>query len=420
MKKLLLLIVVLVATVTAGAQQRLVSDRTVPADVNVYLNHQGVKRAKGQNQLTAAANVISEQPEGEIRVYNRSGGCSYVETGDDGKKSAVGDSQEGTTATLCFAADNQTVYIKDPVCTDKNGSWIKGTISGNTITFPTKQYVYYGSGTYSNGTTWEAGWQVGICTFNAQGGLVVTNDPIVYTIDGTTIKLTSTSEYNNNWGERVLAEFWSDDLSWTGYSEWGTVLTLFDQQPVTPPANLETASYLFDATPYSTEDGSEEIVGAPVKVGIDGVSIYVQGLCVEKPELWAVGQKSSDGKTIVFEAQQYMGMSDGSEPIYLYSFTPQVGAGALVYTYDADTDTYTQGSYYMVVGENIYRTSKIYPNTTGIRTIDSSLPISTRRADNAVYDLQGRKVADNPSSFISHPSSPKGIYVKNGRAFVVK
>lgn len=48
MKKLLLLIVVLVATVTAGAQQRLVSDRTVPADVSVYLNHQGVKRAKGQ------------------------------------------------------------------------------------------------------------------------------------------------------------------------------------------------------------------------------------------------------------------------------------------------------------------------------------------------------------------------------------
>ncbi len=405
MKKILLLFVVLVATITAGAQPRLVNNRIAP--VNVPVNHQGMKRVKGMNQTTAAVNVITDQPEGEIKIYNRSGGCSYVETDDDGNKSAVGDSQEGTTATLCFAADNQTVYIKDPVCTDKNGSWIKGTISGNTITFPTKQYVYYGSGTYSNGTTWEAGLQIAICTFNAQGGLVVTNDPIVYTIDGTTIKLTSTIGILAC-GVRVLAEFWSDDLSWTGYSEWSTVLTLFDQQPVTPPANLETASYLFDATPYSTEDGSEGIVGAPVKVGIDGVSIYVQGLCVEKPELWAVGQKSSDGKTIVFEAQQYMGMSDGSEPIYLYSFTPQVGAGALVYTYDADTDTYTQGSYYMVVGESIYRTSKIYPNTTGIKNVN----LNDDELDSKVYDLQGRRVAEGQLT--------KGIYVKNGRAFIVK
>ena len=180
MKKILLLFVVLVATITAGAQPRLVNNRIAP--VNVPVNHQGMKRVKGMNQTTAAVNVITDQPEGEIKIYNRSGGCSYVETDDDGNKSAVGDSQEGTTATLCFAADNQTVYIKDPVCTDKNGSWIKGTISGNTITFPTKQYVYYGSGTYSNGTTWEAGLQIAICTFNAQGGLVVTNDPIVYTI----------------------------------------------------------------------------------------------------------------------------------------------------------------------------------------------------------------------------------------------
>ena len=39
---------------------------------------------------------------------------------------------------------------------------------------------------------------------------------------------------------------------------------------------------------------------------------------------------------------------------------------------------------------------------------------------NAVYDLQGRKIADNPSSFILHPSSKKGIYIINGKKVLVK
>ncbi len=38
----------------------------------------------------------------------------------------------------------------------------------------------------------------------------------------------------------------------------------------------------------------------------------------------------------------------------------------------------------------------------------------------AVYDLQGRKVADNPSSVFSHPSSRKGVYVINGKKVVIK
>ena len=72
------------------------------------------------------------------------------------------------------------------------------------------------------------------------------------------------------------------------------------------------------------------------------------------------------------------------------------------------TDTYTQGSYYMVVGESIYRTSEIYPNTTGIKNVN----LNDDELDSKVYDLQGRRVAEGQLT--------KGIYVKNGRAFIVK
>ena len=68
--------------------------------------------------------------------------------------------------------------------------------------------------------------------------------------------------------------------------------------------------------------------------------------------------------------------------------------------------------------------------TTGISTMHNEECIM-HNAPSAVYDLQGRKVADNqrslsrsgesnPSSFISHPSSPKGIYIVNGKKIVIK
>ena len=38
----------------------------------------------------------------------------------------------------------------------------------------------------------------------------------------------------------------------------------------------------------------------------------------------------------------------------------------------------------------------------------------------AAYDLQGRKIAGNPSSFISHPSSQKDIFIVGGKKIVVR
>ena len=61
--------------------------------------------------------------------------------------------------------------------------------------------------------------------------------------------------------------------------------------------------------------------------------------------------------------------------------------------------------------------------TTGISTIEGAdTNVGTRRAalNEGVYDMQGRKVADDPASFFSHPSSQKGIYIMNGKKFIIK
>ena len=72
-----------------------------------------------------------------------------------------------------------------------------------------------------------------------------------------------------------------------------------------------------------------------------------------------------------------------------------------------------------------FRINKV--ETTGI-SLDEGLRIndeSNNRSSlishpSSVYDLQGRKVVDNPSSLIPHPSSKPGIYIMNGKKIVVK
>ena len=54
---------------------------------------------------------------------------------------------------------------------------------------------------------------------------------------------------------------------------------------------------------------------------------------------------------------------------------------------------------------------------TGIKNVNGNANVNVNAA---IYDLQGRKIADKSSSLISHPSSPKGIYIVGGKKIVIK
>ena len=59
--------------------------------------------------------------------------------------------------------------------------------------------------------------------------------------------------------------------------------------------------------------------------------------------------------------------------------------------------------------------------TTGIETVNVNVqPSSIFSHSSSVYDIQGRKITDNPSSLISHPSSKKGVYIVNGKKVMIK
>lgn len=83
---------------------------------------------------------------------------------------------------------------------------------------------------------------------------------------------------------------------------------------VTPPADLETESWLLTAQRY---DASEYTVDAflSVNIGFSGDDVYVQGLNMYLPEAWVKGTRN--GNQLTFATNQYYGeLSDDSSTSY--------------------------------------------------------------------------------------------------------
>ena len=87
-----------------------------------------------------------------------------------------------------------------------------------------------------------------------------------------------------------------------------------DKKVVTPPADLQTESWLLTAQRY---DATEYTVDAvlSLNIGFAGQDVYVQGLNMYLPDAWVKGTRS--GNQVVFSANQYYGeLSDDEGKSY--------------------------------------------------------------------------------------------------------
>ena len=116
--------------------------------------------------------------DGEAVLYYRTGYAIYRVSTETGVGLELG-LQKGMNY-IFFDEDGVTVYMRDPVYTwTGSGYWVKGTKSGNTLTFPLGQYIYWDDETFLGlKTSWG--------TFVQNEGY--TDDPTVtevtFTIDG--------------------------------------------------------------------------------------------------------------------------------------------------------------------------------------------------------------------------------------------
>lgn len=308
---------------------------------------------------TFVPTVIESQPEGELRLYNRTGGVvREVEkdyTVDEGENpyEIIYEPQYGALS-IVFAEDNK-VYIQHPVSWSMYDGWIEGTLidDGKTIVVPMGQYIAYTK-------SLEMAVQVGVFVYDEAKQSYFydeTIDEMYYTInDDGSITQESTNEYvilgtmNRAFGD----VFQYLDYEWLQAGDYESVFYLNDEQPVMPPKDLNTEVYHLSTANF---DGVEwEAYNVDVAMGFDGDDVWLKGLCPYLPEAWVKGTR--DGNTITFPNTQLLGSFDMK--IYfkcaeLDLNTSYMNQKDMVLTFDGD-DTFTTYDYVFITAdrENLY------------------------------------------------------------------
>ena len=230
MKKLSVLLVAAVVALGASAGVNFKASHAMKS--NKVINTEMTKVNPKNLKAKADFRVITTQPEGEVKSYNRAGEAVYASSG-----SLYAGSQSGRM-DIVYAEDGK-VYMKNILynCGNNYGdSWVEGTIEGNEIHVPLGQSIYWSD-------YYEADVVLCMGTTSVEGtSLYFTVDDrateAIYVIDGQTISLQGTyaqptgSDYPEYEGYG-LSCYWTDDDSFGGFNEWNTVLT--EREPVVTP-----------------------------------------------------------------------------------------------------------------------------------------------------------------------------------------
>ena len=296
----------------------------------------GVKATRRANR---ALDIISEQPAGQKKVYSRSGKAyypfwSYV----------FSTTVEGAVGSVVFG-DNNEVYFKNLISQAKTNTWVKGTLSGSTITLQLPQMVLF----YDD---YGYGLEVSKLTFDQAEGWYVkaANQTLTLNYDATTGRITCND---------VIGLTYDNDESWSGYADFDIVFEKVTDTLVEAPEGLQTTTYALSAEGYS---------GSLVQVGFSGNDVYVQGIDKNLPETWVKG--TVEGDKVVFKNGQYIGADEvAGYHQYLISATAEekydadydeyyteytLSDGDITFNYDAATKTLSESSTFLInAGKNV-------------------------------------------------------------------
>lgn len=226
MKKLSLLVMLLAMAVTAFPNVQFATARQPSQrfQVNSNLTQKDALAAK-----KAAAQVITETPDGTAYDYTRAGSACY---GTSGGYVAVGE-QTGNTR-IVYDPDGTTVYIRDLLykLNDYFGhTWVQGTLADGVLTIPMGQVIYHSADYNADivlcwGTTYDNNGQIGFTrddyvtevtfTVGEDGSLTLNNTVAPTTDDPSVIEA---------YLGTGLTAYWSDDNSWSGFMVFNTVFS---------------------------------------------------------------------------------------------------------------------------------------------------------------------------------------------------
>lgn len=247
MKKLLFLLLGLAVAVGANAG---VNKQVSTAQTKSAINFKTQRIAQPVQPGFFAP--VTEQPAGELKVYQRSGKALWRTS------SGLSTGNQSGSINVVFGENNK-VYFEDLLYGFYGGywtpphAWIEGTLSadGTRITVPLGQSVYYN-------TNWDADiilcWGTSAVTGTSVGFTCDESvTEAVYAVEGNKISLlnsqaTPGAAYAAYEGTG-LSCWWSDDQTWGYAIEWNTVFEILDEATlpenvmVTPDVNTASVSW---------------------------------------------------------------------------------------------------------------------------------------------------------------------------------
>ncbi len=357
MKKVLLLLAAFALTMAASGQHLSMDPRQsgqqVKSKYEFRTTHKSAERG-GQlsmvqsHKAPARVDIISEQPEGELKTYQRSGGAMYSFWGY-----LFTTTQDGGAMQMVFADDGKTVYLKDPVSQAAAGTWVRAELSddGKTLTMPLNQHItYFDEMGYGMITAWVEVAMDENGNIKAVPNLDIHEATFTIGDDGT-ISLNGSSGDVNSFISSGIGLIYDDDYTWTTYLDWESVYTPFDATAVELPDGIVMEDFSMS---YVDESGNA--AGKMVKVGMMDNDVYVQGFSSLVPDGVMKGTmtETKDGYIVNFPDFQYIGVGNS---LFLYMMSLGIDSNGtyiefldgLTFDYDAITRTMTTDGYLGVV-----------------------------------------------------------------------
>lgn len=235
--------------------------------------------------------IISEQPEGELKAYKRSGtslstymGYPYVNP------------QDGFVMLMVYAPDGKTVYMKNPITQARANTWVKATKEGNKIVMPLYQSIDYSE----NGDYYIYLAKVVAMNPDAEEKIYAPDfkaKNVTFSIDEATgvISLDELKDEN-----AVLGLVFSNNMQYNNFADFNSVYTPLDEEMTLMPENLkqEKWSVIYNE---EGETGDGEVV-----VAIDGDKLYMNTILDLDPKATLVG--TIKGNKVEFATDQYLGL----------------------------------------------------------------------------------------------------------------
>ena len=345
---------------------------------------------KRVNQKPGFRAPITQQPEGELKSYNRSGQYVYPYYGYQ----LYCVNQTGRV-DIVYGADNK-VYLKNilsGVSSSYGDSWVEGTIHGSTIRVPLGQSIYY-----SEDYDADVVITFGQVQANEDGNYSFEVDNNVnYAIygiedDGKTLTLMGTEANPEDvYCGYGLGAYWTDNGSWNGVCEWNTVLTYTDGDEFVPTLITEqpegtlysyfrSGDVLFSnyfGISKKTQSGKLNVVFG------SGGKVYIQNpLFSYDYNTWVEGTYDWMTGLITIPTGQYISWDDtnkfGLQVMWGSSYVYQDGVdgnGDPIYMLGTEVNENTTAIKFMIDDDHIYLLNSAgdlnaeYPewvNTTGI------------------------------------------------------